>query len=194
VEKKQRVRLHLVRSGVKFSSSLHAKPFASDLRRPREMKRLELVLLLMLVTAVATGCQSGKWRLRGARCRPGMTMPTYAQTSVPPPAAAPCNTAYPSPGYPPTGYPAAGYPSPGFVPGGNVQGGYVQGGYVQGDGIMPGETITSENAGEVFPTNPIEEGQTQRLQRPYFDSPVVEGEGGNVITIPGPETGPLPNS
>ena len=43
------------------------------------MKRLYLVITVMLLTVVTTGCQCGRWRLRGAKCRPGMSMPTYAQ-------------------------------------------------------------------------------------------------------------------
>jgi hypothetical protein len=68
--------------------------------------------------------------------------------------------------------------------------GYGPEGFMQGEGFVPGATVTSDNVVGEFPTSPIQ-GPTQVMQRPYIESPVVED--GDVITIPGPETGPLPN-
>jgi hypothetical protein len=146
------------------------------------MKRLTLVLTLITLTAAVTGCQQGRCRLRGAKCRPGMSMPTYAQPPAQPsaqPPGAPCNTGYPPPGY----MPNAGYmPGGGYMPSGGYGGGY-SGGYMPSEGTVSGDVVVQE-----FPTAPIE-GQTQVLQRPIIES-VDEGD---VITIPGPEMGPLPN-
>jgi hypothetical protein len=129
------------------------------------MKRLYLVTTLMLLTVVATGCQQGKWRLRGARCRPGMSMPTYAQPPVPSAPPASCNPAYPGPGY--------------------MQGS----GYMPSEGMVSGGVVVQE-----FPTTPID-GQTQVLQRPIITSPAGNSfDDGDVIMVPGPEQGPLPNS
>jgi hypothetical protein len=157
------------------------------------MKRLKLLFIILLATAVTTGCQHGRWRLRGARCRPGMTMPTYAQTTVPavPGAAvaAPCQ-----PGYPAASYPPAGLAPTGYAPGGYMMpGGYMPGGYIPSEGFVPGETVTSDNAVGEFQTTPIPMDGTTEVQRPYFESPQAEGTVGDVITVPGPETGPLPS-
>jgi hypothetical protein len=141
------------------------------------MKWLSIILALVVLTT-ATGCQSGKWRLRGAKCRPGMSMPTYTQPPAQSPGA-PCN-----PGYPPTGYMPPGYLAPGYV-----GPGYTQSGDMQGGNMMTGNVVVQE-----FPTTPIDE-STQILQRPYISSPVTETpDEGAVITVPGPEQGPMPHN
>ncbi len=145
------------------------------------MKRLYLVIPLMMLTVAVTGCQQGKWRLRGARCRPGMSMPTYAQ----PPAQAPMGQA--PMGQAPMGQAPcnSGYGPPGYMQGGS----YMQsGGYIPNDGMVSGNVVVQE-----FPTSPIET-QPQELQRPIISGPMVDSiDEGNVITVPGPEMGPLPN-
>ena len=69
------------------------------------MKRFNLLVAFTVLIVVTSGCGQGKWRLRGAKCRPGMSMPTYAQPPAPPPGApgapgAPCNQGCPNPGTP----------------------------------------------------------------------------------------------
>lgn len=186
VGKKQRFDLHLVSIGVEFRSFVTRRLIASALRRSEEMKRLYLVLTLVLLMAVSNGCRTGRCRLRGAKCRPGMSMPTYTQPpgSVPAqPPVGPYNPGFPSPGCAPTGF---GYP-PGY--GCPPAGAYVpSGAFITGDETTSGEVVVQE-----FPTTPIE-GQTQVLQRPIIDSSVTESDDGSVITVPGPEMGPLPNS
>lgn len=161
------------------------------------MKRFNLAFILLLVVVVTSGCQHGKWRLRGARCRPGMTMPTYAQTGVPvapPPAAAaaaPC-----APGYT-TGYPPPGFAPTGYMPGGYMQGGYMPGGYPAGmynptEGFISDGTITSGDAVQGIETTPIPVENGTTVERPYIESAPYESSS-NVITVPGPEVGPLPS-
>lgn len=107
---------------------------------------------------------------------------------------APCNTGYPPPGYPASGYPVPGYPPAGYPPTGFSAGGIVPGSAYVTDGEMSTEGVSS---GEVimqeFPTSPIE-GSTQVLQRPTVSSPILQSvDDGDVITVPGPELGPMPN-
>jgi hypothetical protein len=141
------------------------------------MKTLHWVVALGLLAVVSAGCQHGKWRLRGAKCRPGMSMPTYTQPQPPPQMGGQpqCN-----PGYPPTGFVPQEYASPGVM---------QSSGYVPEGNVVSGNVIMQE-----FPTTPIED-QTQVLQRPYVTSPVSEPTvtGSEVITVPGPEQGPLPS-
>jgi hypothetical protein len=104
-----------------------------------------------------------------------MSMPTYTQ----PPAQAgaqQCNN----------GYAPNGFMPQGFVPQDDMQ----SSGYVPEGNMMQGNVVMQE-----FPTTPIEE-QTQVLQRPYMTSPVTEPatSGSDVITVPGPELGPLPSN
>ncbi len=82
-------------------------------------------------------------------------------------------------------------PSPGFVPSeGQVSGGsYVSPGgvYVSGESTVPNGAVIQE-----FQTGPIE-GQTQTTHRPFVSSSAVESMNqDSVISVPGPEMGPIP--
>jgi hypothetical protein len=159
------------------------------------MKRFNLLLILVLVVVVTSGCQHGKWRLRGARCRPGLTMPTYAQNAVPAaPAtavAAPCAPGY-APGYPATSYPPPGMAPTGYMPNGFLPGGYPAGAYMPSEGFISEGPITSDGAVQGFQTGPIPAEGTE-AQRPYIESAPLGTTTSDVITVPGPEVGPLPN-
>lgn len=126
------------------------------------MKRLIIVLIVALIVP-GLGCQRMR---RGARCRPGL--PTYNQPAAQAPYGGCTN---PAPAYPPSnaGYPGAYAPPP-----------------------MSGAMSTGP-----IQTEPME-GQVYTQQRPVITDRVVSGPvmtsqtPGGVITIPGPESAPLP--
>jgi hypothetical protein len=65
---------------------------------------------------------------------------------------------------------------------------------MQSSGYLPsGRMISGGEVIDEFPTVPIEE-QTQVRNMPYVTSPTAaSAEDGDVVTVPGPELGPMPS-
>ena len=166
------------------------------------MKRIYLVLTLVLLTVVASGCRHGKWRLRGAKCRPGMSMPTYTQPPAQMPAPTPpaqCNNGYPSsgyvPGYPPPGYPPSyGGGGGGYVPGSA----YVTEGYgdlvlvdVEDNGMGIPATLQSHVFEPFFTTKDPGEGTGLGLALVYS---IMDDMGGTIGLTSPLQSGPRPGT
>lgn len=142
------------------------------------MKRMCWILIGTAVMLSTTGCQHGMFR-RGARCRPGLSMPSlglprlFNHQAAPPPAAVAqpgCNSGCNSGG--PVGPPTQAY-APGPYMTGEV--GYPSGEFYVGEGAPM-----------------VTEGPMQQVQqRPIITGP---SESPRVISdVPGPESAPLPN-
>lgn len=129
------------------------------------MKTIHYLLLALLLTSATTGCQQCLSRFRGARCRPGIRLPTFqspsAQREV-----APCTTGCNS-----TTQPVYVQPQVGMTSNGTIVNDI---GY---DDDWTGST------------------DTQVRQRPIITSgTIVQGVPSptDAVIIPGPESGPLP--
>lgn len=137
-------------------------------------KRQYLIWLLLLLIVPSLGCQNCLLRLRGARCRPSWSLPSWRGAQPEAPCAPTCNsTGCGSTAYSP---PVYGPPGPDYAP-------YVQ----------QGSVITSEGV-------PVEQSSTGtpiETNRPIITSGMMSAPtpaDTNVLAVPGPETGPLPGN
>lgn len=142
------------------------------------MKRMCWILIGTALMLSTSGCQHQMFR-RGARCRPGLGMPSLGlprlfnhNTTPPPAAAAPgCNSGCNSGG-----------------PMGPPNNAYMPGPYMGGEVSYPsGEVIVGESG-------PIETvGPMQVNQRPIITGSPASSSSGVLSDVPGPESAPLPN-
>ncbi len=126
------------------------------------MKRIFVLLILVGLVVPTAGCRLDCLRNRGARCRSSAPVPSFQM---------PRTFSQPS---------AYGQECNQPV-------------YVQPGGMSTGDSYSSGNViMDQFPTGPIQT-EGEMVQRPIVSSDVMNGiQEGSVITVPGPESAPLP--
>ena len=140
------------------------------------MLRWSMVWAVVLLST--TGCQHRLFRLRGARCKPGLLNSLHLPRL--------------HGGAPETGGCSTGTcESP--MMGGPVMGGQVMSGpgpMMSSEPMVTNDVIVGE-----YPGGPIEGGiPMQTTNRPIVSGPVVEGPSAGMGSIPGPESAPLPGN
>ena len=141
-----------------------------------EMRRQYLIWMLLVLIVPSAGCQSCLTRWRGARCRPSFTLPSLrgARPQAEAPCADPCTTS-----------------ATGFAPAVDAYAPYVQPGSVH---VTEGVPIDGSSGGII--SGPIEQPYT--TNRPIVSGTIISSSpvpaDGNVMTVPGPELGPVPSN
>jgi hypothetical protein len=137
------------------------------------MKRIFCLLTLLGLLTTSVGCQNCCSGLRGARCRTGLSTPSFRlpRLQSQPPAA------YANPSCNQPAQPV--YMSPETM--------MSEHGAPMYEGPMSGGIVYEQ--GPVVPTD----GSYQIRQRATIPSHIMDDSStGNVITVPGPESGPVP--